>query len=239
MKNRNMLVPKICLIFILIIKTVNLNSMIDLNQPLSPKPVVPISLQAPVIKGQIATPQGWLQSPEFRVFFDGKQTLNDKEGLYSFPVESKDITEMHILVCKKLNTNFESINTVKNIQIKPEGIYRFFTLKKTYPALQDWEITEEKNLDKKKFVIPQNCIIFLINPKYVAQVKNWNLKAPDNMIKLPQIILKETFDETRVKRQADKSIIRAFDLNAFHEIVPRKTKKDAKPKIDLALVQPS
>lgn len=220
-------------------KVANLNSMIDLNQPPKPKPVVPITLQAPVIKGQITTPQGWLQSPEFKIFFDGKQTLNDKEGLYSFPVESKDITKMHILICKKLNTNFESINTVKSIQIKPEDVYRFFTLKKTHLTLQDWEIIEEKNLDKKKFVIPQKCIIFLINPKYVAQVKNWNLKAPDNMIKLPQIILKENFDETKVKRQADKSIIRAFDLNAFHEIVPRKTKKDAKPKIDLTLVQPS
>lgn len=239
MKNRNMLIPKICLIIILIIKVSNLNSMIDLNQPPRPKPVIPITLQAPVLKGQIATPQGWLQSPEFRIFFDGKQTLNDKEGLYSFPVESKDITEMHILVCKKITTNFESINTVKNIQIKPEGIYRFFTLKKAHQSIQDWNITEEINLNKKNFIVPQNCLIFLINPKYVAQIKNWNLKAPDNMIKLPQIILKEDFEEKRVKRQADKSIIRAFDLNAFHENVPRKTKKDAKPKIDLALVQPS
>lgn len=239
MKIRNMSAQKICLICILIIKTSSLSSMIELNQPPRPKPVVPITLQLPVIKGQITTLQGWLQCPEFRVFFDGKQTLNDKEGLYSFPVESKDIKELNILICKKLNTNFESINTVKNIQIKPGDNYRFFTLKKAHPAIQDWNIAEEKISDKKNFIIPQNCLIFLMNPKYIDQIKNWNLKAPENMIKLPQIILKEGFDEKRVKRQADKSIIRAFDLNAFHENVIRETKKEPKPKVDLALIQPS
>jgi hypothetical protein len=239
MKNRNILVLKLYLICILIIRTTNLSSMIELNHPIKPKPIVPITLQSPVIKGQITTPQDWLKVPEFRIFFNGKQTINDKEGLYSFPVENKDIKELHFLICKQLNTNFDSINTIKNIQIKPENNFRFFTLTKAHAALQDWEFKEETKLDKKKFVIPQNCVIFLINPKYVDHLKNWNLKSPENMIKLPQIIFKENFKEQEVVRQADKSIIRALDLNAFHENVDKKIKKEAKPKLDLALVQPN
>ncbi len=218
-----------------------------LNTAPPPRPGISaqqITPAQPILKGLIKVNSEWKNVPEFRIFFDGQQTINDKEGFYSFPIENntsprlriinKNISKFSILICKQLNQNFENINTIKNLSVDPQKPYKFFSFKKTNTTENIWE-QREKKLDNKKFVVPKKCMVILMNPKYVEKVENWNIKLGGNFIKLPQIILKDEFKEKQIHRQAAKSILRSFDFTTFHENIGKKTKKDDKKNVEVIL----
>ncbi len=187
-----------------------------------------------MLKGCIKSPNSWKKVPEFRIFYEGKQTINDNNGFYSFPLDEK-IKKGYLLICKNLNHNYDNINTIENLSIDFEKPYKYFSFKQTGTDNKDW-IQKEKKLDKKNFIIPSNCITMVINPKYVDSVNNWSVKLADNFIKLPQITLKEDFEEKRVKREAAKSLLRTLDSSVFHEKV-EVTKKNVMPNTRISMVR--
>ncbi|MCK4650701.1 hypothetical protein KAT08_00860 [Candidatus Babeliales bacterium] len=187
-----------------------------------------------MLKGSVIGSDDWKNIPQFRVFFNGRSIISDEEGFYSFPLDKK-IDKVKFLICKNIDQNFDNINTIESLKVKIEKPYKYVSLKLTGTNNNTW-FQKEKNLKKKKFIIPQDCVIFLINPKYVDKIEKWDVKLEDNFIKLPQIVLKDSFGEKKIKREAAKSLLRTLDANLFHkneEVV----KKEEKSNIRISVIR--
>lgn len=197
------------------------------------KPVLPTGF---ALKGCIQAPEDWNCAPEFRIFFDGKQAVSNQDGFYTLPIDkNQEFNKLSILVCKGFDEQFDNVNTIENLTITKEKPYMFFSLKKTGTDNNLYK-QKAKNLDKKSFVVPQNCVIVKINPKYVESVENWPVRFDKNFIKLPKIVLKKTADEKQLKRQSAKSLLYSFDL--FHEpVVEKKLPGDPSKNVRVSLAQ--
>lgn len=202
------------------------------------------SAKPKILKGSIKVNENWKNAPEFKIFFAGQETINNKEGFYSFNLKNNedDLKKVSILICKELNPNFKGINTIKHLNINSDKPYKFFSFEqKEIIDDETKKVTDkvwdkrEKTIAEKNFIVPKNCILILINPKYVETVENWNVKIDDNFIKLPQIILNNNFKEKIVQNQAAKSILRSLDFSTVHKNISKKTKTDDKKNIETIL----
>ncbi|MBD3272793.1 hypothetical protein GF385_00380 [Candidatus Dependentiae bacterium] len=167
-----------------------------------------------ILKGYIKVPQNWKRVPEFRILFNGKQVTNDENGFYSFPLDKK-INKFHFLICKNVDQVFEKINTVKNLKVNIEKPYKYFLFVKNEKE-NEW-IQEEKDLKNKNFIVRDDCIIALINPKYIEHIEPWTVNLKGKFLNLPKVIFRGDLVENKIKREAAKSLIRSMDLLPFHE----------------------
>ncbi len=186
-------------------------------------------------KGYIQVNPNWKSTPTFRILFNGKQTRNDENGFYSFPMDQY-LNKYSFLVCKHIQKKVDKTNTLKYLRTRVEKPYKFYSFKRSVDG-KKW-IQKEKNLKKKNFIIPDNCIIVLINPKYIEKVEVWSVNPGANFLKLPKIKLKDNLVEARVKRESNKSLLRSLDLLPFHEkIAIEKKNFDNDPKKLAQLIQ--
>jgi hypothetical protein len=195
------------------------------------------------LKGYIQSPKTWNKIPEFRILYEGKQTFNNTEGFYSFPIKNKNFEQFYILISKHIKQNFDNINTVEHLSVNHKKPYKLFSFKKTIikdeetkKQLISWK-QEEESLEDKNFVIPKNCVVTQISPYYVERIENWNIKLDDNFIALPKIILKSGIQEKKLKRESAKSLLYSLDSRVFHESI-RKSKQQIDPekKLEVTLV---
>lgn len=185
------------------------------------------------MKGYIKVDQDWKTTPEFRILFNGKQVINDENGFYSFPINTM-VNKFHFLICKSVEQNFEKTNTVENLSVKVKRRYRYFSFTKTGTG-NSW-LQKEKDLEKKNFIIPDDCVIALINPKYVEKVESWKMNLNFRFLTLPKIIFKDNLVEKKVKRESAKSLLRSLDLLPFHEKITNE-KKVLSEKVQCILTQ--
>ncbi len=218
-KTFNVLSLKLLLSLVIIFNCCKDVAICSVNSP-KPRATSPF-----VMKGYIQATQDWKVTPEFRILFNGKQVINDENGFYSFPIE-KRINKYHFLICKNVEQNFEKTNTIENLSVKIEKPYRYFSFTKTGTG-NHW-IQKEKDLENKKFIIPEDCVIALINPKYVDKIEPWNINLHFRFSNFPKITLKNNFLEKKVKREAAKSLLRSMDLLPFHEKITNEKKVLAK-----------
>jgi hypothetical protein len=177
--------------------------------------------------------------PNFRIYYRGMQTTNNKDGFFSIPLEDGKKDEYSLLICKDFYPQFGSINTIKNLAIKPKKYDKFYVFTKaTIPLLEekisqlqkqakrlkvrlkvvkkkklqsrlryveqkikiyeqkrlalqnesekkragDFWLISKKKFSKKKFIVPDHCVIACINPKTVKSAENWNFSLPSNFI---------------------------------------------------------
>ncbi|MCF7799875.1 hypothetical protein K9L05_00345 [Candidatus Babeliales bacterium] len=181
------------------------------------------------LKGLIEVNQDWSKTPEFRIFFDGQSTKNNEHGSFSFPGQKKRISEYCVIICKDFKQNFDSVNTIENLSVESKKPCLYYSFKKTGTNEKGEEVWEKKHrtdLETKKVVVPENCLIVQINPKYIADVEIWKINLPRNFIKLPKIILKNDIDETVFKKQSCKSLLYSLDKQVFHEKINEVKKID-------------
>ena len=99
-----------------------------------------------------------------------------------------------------------------------------------------WEVFKQElpgENNKENFEIPSNCLVVLVNPKYIDSVKNWEIKLKNNFLQLPEINITENFKEKRVNREAAKSILKCLDLKSFQEKEKIQYKTQANVKISI------
>ncbi|MFA5074480.1 MAG: hypothetical protein WC436_00025 [Candidatus Babeliales bacterium] len=196
-------------------------------------------MQRPVIfnhknftfKGLIEVNPDWSKVPEFRIFFDGQTTKNNEHGFFSFPGQEKRIDEYNVIICKNFKQNFDSINTIENLTVESEKPCLYYSFKKTGTNEKGEEVWEKKHrtdLEKKHVVVPENCLIVQINPKYIADLEIWKreISLAKNFIKLPKIILKNDIDEAVFKKQSCKSLLYSLDKTPFHAEVEKVERVD-------------
>ena len=182
------------------------------------------------LKGFLKSPEKNNYSPQFRIFFLGKSTVNEKDGFYTIPLDDldgTDISELTLLICNRFHHHYENINTVKDIRIASSKHHKFYK----FLHLSDgtWDIQEQKFADLN-YIAPEKCIVLMLNPAYVEKVENWNIKLPSQFIPLPKIVLRDdvvphdilsTQDIKKgrgtLARASRKSLLYSLNPLLFHE----------------------
>lgn len=74
----------------------------------------------------------------------------------------------------------------------------------------------------------------LIDPKYVDRLEPWSLNLPEQVIKLPAIVLKSMTNNKALERSSAKSILYSLDSRPFHQ-TSRLERVSKNPKVMLVL----
>jgi hypothetical protein len=189
----------------------------------------PANNQGLVIKGAIRI-SNWVDDiPEFKVLFEGQESLTDENGFFSFPVDNSDLQKFKLIITRKIQHAVDKKNTFTNLKLIPDKKYLCYSFKKLGHNQGIW-LQKEKNLKQKNFVIPKKSLIVLIDPKYVEKIEEWNVSLADNFIKLPRIALKSTIGQDKLKRISAKSLL-CLEDSVFHERAGRVNAPDAKNSI--------
>ncbi len=187
------------------------------------------------IRGMIRLPDASKKIPEFRILFAGKETLSNREGFFSVPVDDQDLEKYALVFCSTVNQTFDKKNTLKNIRIAPNTRYRYFSFKKNTWG-NTWQ-QQEKRIDKRNRIIPNRSIIVLINPTYIDKIQPWNIDLPTNIVKLPTILLKESISTKKIARASAKSLLHSLDTTIFHEPIKEEVQQTPNPKVAISLTQ--
>lgn len=173
--------------------------------------------------------------PQFRICFEGKETMSDKDGFFSIPVDEDRLEKYKLVITKTFQPDFDQHNTIKDLRLFADKNYKCYSFKKMGPFGGMW-VQREKDLRKKNFIIPNNAIIILVDPKYIDHLDQWSINLASNFIKLPKIVLKKEVKHKSTDRAAAKSLLTALDAAVFHEEV-REEIKQPSTKVKMALTQ--
>ena len=171
--------------------------------------------------------------PEYRIYYQGREQRTNSEGFFALPLEDKNINKYSLIICKKIEQQFEQSNTVAHYGVIPDKEYRYFTFKRGNHQ-QQW-LAQEKRLTKKQFIIPEHAIVALIDPKCIERLDPWDLNLADHIIKLPAIVLKKDLDQKKLNRYAAKSMLYSLDSRPFH-LTERLERKGAQNNQKVQLV---
>jgi len=199
--------------------------------------------------------QGWVRIadtqdyvPEIRVYFNGMESFNNKEGFLSFPLDD-ELQEVGIIFTKNIDFKHHKKNTLRELIITKSEDYRYFTL--TKDENDEWVLTEnQKKINN--FLVPQDVVVFMVNPECFKKFEPLKIKLSDNILSLPRIALKggkirdkatqiaskgcRTYREW-VDRQGKKSLLHSLGLTQYHEQVREEYKDMPEGKGMIALTQ--
>lgn len=208
-------------------------------QPELPREIFkPFSGEKPsMLKGcfTLAENQSNNKIPQIRVYFEGKETISDEDGFFSIPLDEDHLEKYKLVIAKTFQQDFDQHNTIKDLRLIADKHYKCYSFKKRGPFGGMW-VQREKDLTKKKFIIPNNAIIILLDPKYVDHLEAWSVNLASNFVKLPKIVLKNEVHHKTSDRAAAKSLLTSLDAAVFHEEV-REVVKHPTEKITISLVQ--
>lgn len=161
--------------------------------------------------------------PQFKIYFDGMETTNNAEGFFKFPTEPDVMQNYGIIICNKIKHTFGRHNTVDSFGLIPDMNYKYFRYKKQADGRTEW-VLQEKDLTKKSLQVPQNTIVFTINPAYFDHLETeWPGKFGSDVVKLPRIVLKAGHRK-KIARKAMKSLLWGLDMSPFHTPVKHVSK---------------
>jgi hypothetical protein len=193
-----------------------------------------VPTNVPEVRGCIKIKDSYETVPSFRILFDGKKTINNREGFYSVLLDDKEEGKFFLLVCKAIKQVFDKSNTIKNLSIAKDATYRFFSFQKDFWTSR-WEV-QETRLDDR--AIPAHCLVVLLDPEYIDHVESWNAQLPAQVIKAPTIVLKNSVSRTELNQAAAQSLLSALEVTPFHEPVQERVKNaENNLKVSVALPQ--
>lgn len=182
----------------------------------------------PELRGQIKINGVSGAVPRFRILCDGKQTISNSEGFYTFPLEEQDTTRYFLLICPSVKQDVEKSNTIRSMQVAQNAPYRFFEFGK-----HDLSQATLENL-----AIPVHTIVLLLDPALVEDVECSSMQAPSIVTTVPLILLKGSVDRKKIEQAATLSLLGSLELMPFHEPIKQSTKhNDTNPRVSLALAQ--
>jgi len=178
--------------------------------------IVPGSGKTLELRGAICVKNNYSSVPQFRVLFDGRETMSNDEGFFSIPTDLKNLDEYSLVITKKIIKEFDRNNTLKGLKVIPDMPYQYFKFTRNI-ASSEWEMTE-KRLFNEDFFIPEHSIVLLLNPqKYIDYIEPWEISFPDDVLKLPLVMLKADMPIDQVNRHSAKSLLYSLDEGVFHD----------------------
>lgn len=103
-------------------------------------------------------------------------------------------------------------------------------------VIEYWEI-EQLNHEEDIIKIPDNTIIFLMNPDFITTIVSEPWKPDDIYIKLPVLHIDDTIDEKKFHEASTRMILSALDLSVVHKKITKTTKPCAQNRV-LAVQNP-
>lgn len=85
--------------------------------------------------------------PEYRIYYQGKEQRSTHEGFFSLPLESGNIEKYSLVICKKIDQQFQKGNTVDFYGVIPDKDYRYFSFRPGNNA--DNGLRKKKSLQRK------------------------------------------------------------------------------------------
>jgi len=154
--------------------------------------------------------------PECSLYYEGKMIKSDTSGIFTIPIE-RMTNKYSLLVCNKIEYRFDKNNTLKECIIVPNMNYLLYSYERL-SSKEPWNLVRCKAKKKKNFVVPDHCIILLLNPTLIENIVLWKVKLQSNFIPLPQIILKSNCRK-KFERAANKAVVKSLSVAPFHEQV--------------------
>lgn len=162
--------------------------------------------------------------PQFRIYYEGMETVNNDEGFFKFPVDQGSIDKYSLIICNKIQHTFGRNNTVDSFGLIPDMNYKLFRFDRKKDGSSGW-VQQERNLNKKKLRVPKNAVVVTVNPAYFDRLElEWPGKAAPHMLKLPRIVFKANHRE-KLERKAIKSLLHGLDMSPFHTNVKQVSKE--------------
>lgn len=191
----------------------------------------------PELRGAIKHPKSADPMPRFRVLFQGRETMSNPEGFFTFPTDAS-CSKYSILICTQVVQTFDKNNTVRFIRVPENQPYRYFVFQKNIWE-ERWE-QQEKKLPAASRKIPKHSVVVFINPEFFDHFETWNIAMPSNITKLPFLVLKASATPATLQTASADSILKSLDATIFHQSI--KQVVTAKPtsnshKISLAVVR--
>lgn len=175
--------------------------------------------------------------PPFHLYFHGTHTTSDNSGRYSFAIDKEDhgvLGSLSLIICKRLELEFEQGTTLKGIKLAKLGKCRWFNLvreKKRVDGEEKYYWDYEERAVQENDVLPENAIVLLLSDARVVGIEKTEQQTyiPDEhdsrkskMYDLPRIILEN--DMPKLKRASVKSAIEGIELRRLTEDKTPRTK---------------
>jgi len=216
----------------------------DTSEPLAPKS---LACSTKLIKGGIVSRDD-TNMDGYRLFFGGYRTLTDTGGFFTFPLDFSPTKPLYILISKGAIWEYDKKNTLKALKQDRSKSYLFYvakchsnddgqyTLSVTPEYLEGWNFQ----------IPPERCLVVPMNPIYVKSVETWKSPFGKSIIRFPKIVLKDEIElqkgkaeylasigkrdenirnEKKLRRIAQKSVLRSIEENPFHESAIQTTKE--------------
>lgn len=186
------------------------------------------------IRGNITIKDHFGKIPQFRVLYHGKETVSNAEGFVSIPVNERGDKPYSLLICKDIQENFDKTNTVRDVSITNDTNYRFLTYVRTE---EGWRWVEDFAQEhKKSFVIPENCVVVLMDSLVLERVGHWDLDLGSKTLKLPTLCLKSQAAPELLERASAKSLLKSLDSTSFYESIKEEIRNPSdNPKVRVSL----
>ena len=186
------------------------------------------------IRGCLKIKEHYGKMPQFRVLYEGKETVSNPEGFLSIPVTNGMGHVYSLLICKDIQQNFDKTNTVKDVSITSENNYRFLTYLHS-PFGGQWveDHTQERT---KNFVIPEHCIVVLMDSTVLDKIEPWSIELDSKTLKLPMLSLKAHASPKTLERASARSLLKSLDSTSFYESIKEEIRKPTEnPKVTVSL----
>lgn len=185
-------------------------------------PLAPVATKQ--LKGYIKAPDSIEDTPQVEIYFSGRMVKNNKDGFFTLPLDADDFNQgrlkkLSLLVCKTFVPEMEQADTIDKLVIKNLKKYKYYDLEREQnEKTKKWYwVLNERKLNEEHFVIPENCIVISMSPKYVLDVQNWNIELQPQFIALPKIVLCD--DISKIMRAADKSQLESIQAANYHHTI--------------------
>lgn len=169
------------------------------------------------------------QLPPFYIFWAGRVAQSDKSGLYHLPLEDESDYErlksdsFSIMICKEVEPVLGFGGVLEGLRVTNAKRYLWYDIDRESAVKNGkerwyWHGTR-KYLDKNNPLVPDNCVLVMLNPKYVdpeafeASMQKTEQKDAFEFV-LPTIVLN---DVTRMQIQSDNRALGSVrDIIQWH-----------------------
>ena len=173
------------------------------------------TIQFPKAVQSIPTLCGYYKGTRFSITSDTSRSTSTAH----FEIqEEKECNQLGIL----FTTQVKPVGHGKKIHglAVPKGIgytyYHVWRAQGDYAWRFNHWITQVKTLASDR-MIPENCIIILLNPEFVQTVEKGSWSQQSNVVQLPTVVIKSADDiNTTIHKAAATLSLAAMDLNAIH-----------------------
>ncbi len=185
-----------------------------------------------IMVGWIQYPKDIENPPSLYMFYKGREHPIDlehamqapKKGFYEI-YEQAAPAELYLVVTQDLQRP-ENVDELNHFRTSAQHPYRYFKLTRKKSLVEKkevefWDIQEQSHKEKV-IELPDNTIIFWMNPAFIEKLESDTWQPGDSVIKLPRIIFNASITKEDLNEVAAQSLFGAFlDFRVLHKKITK------------------